>query len=50
MIINVIPPEKGRNKREGLTMRAMTMTTAISSNNRCIHTITMATNNHTNNR
>jgi len=39
----VIPPEKGRNGREGLTMTGMTITTAISSNNRCMHTITMAT-------
>ena len=43
MIIYVIPPEKGRNRREELTMTAMTMTTSISSNYRCMHTITMAT-------
>ena len=33
------PPEKGRNGREGfeeLTIMAMTMTTVINSNNRCI--------------
>ena len=33
MIVVVIPPEKGRNGREGLTMTGMTMTIAISSNN-----------------
>ena len=43
MIIYVIPPEKGRNKREELTMTAMTMTTASSSNNRCMDTIIMET-------
>ena len=43
MIVIVIPPEKGRNRREGLTMTTMTMTTTISSNNRCMHTKTMVT-------
>ena len=37
MIVIVIPPAKGRDRREGLTM------TTISSNNRCMHTKTMVT-------
>jgi len=43
MKINIISPEKGRNRREGLTMTTMTMTTTIRSNKRYMHTKTMVT-------